>query len=103
MTYQFCTKPTIYGTTKKFFPLHKNRTKGNHTRKISFGVHRNYTSWSPVSQDFGSINFSVFRGHARHRERGFGALAQSLGRTAIPLLKMFSPSCKKCRSRFIGN
>ena len=34
-----------------------------------------------------SANFHVFRGHAKQRGRGFGALAQTLGRTAIPFIK----------------
>ena len=34
-----------------------------------------------------SANFPIFRGHARQRGRGFGALAQTLWRTAIPLIK----------------
>ena len=34
-----------------------------------------------------SANFTTFRGHARQRGRGFGALAQTLGRTAIPFIK----------------
>ena len=34
-----------------------------------------------------SANFPVFCGHARQRGRGFGALAQTLGRTAIPFIK----------------
>ena len=32
-----------------------------------------------------SADFTIFQGHARQRGRGFGALAQTLGRTAIPL------------------
>ena len=34
-----------------------------------------------------SADFPIFRGHARQRERGFEALAQTLGRTAIPFIK----------------
>ena len=34
-----------------------------------------------------STDFSIFRGHARQRGRDFGALAQTLGRTAIPFIK----------------
>ena len=34
-----------------------------------------------------SANFLIFRGHARQRGRGFGALAQAHGRTAIPFIK----------------
>ena len=36
-----------------------------------------------------SANFPIFRGHARQRGRGFGALAQTLGRTAIPFIKKY--------------
>ena len=36
-----------------------------------------------------SANFSIFRGHARQRGRGFGAPAQTLGRTAIPFMKKY--------------
>ena len=34
-----------------------------------------------------SADFPIFRGHARQRGRGFGAFAQTLARTAIPLIK----------------
>ena len=34
-----------------------------------------------------SADFPIFRGHARQCGRGFGALAQTLGRTAIPFIK----------------
>ena len=34
-----------------------------------------------------SANFHIFRGHARQRGRSFGALAQTLERTAIPFIK----------------
>ena len=34
-----------------------------------------------------SAYFPIFRGHARQRGRGFGALAQIRGRTAIPFIK----------------
>ena len=63
-------------------------------------------------------NFPIFRGHARQRGRGFGAIAQTLGRTAIPIiaansctnswencnplyLKIYSPSCEKNCGRFV--
>ena len=36
-----------------------------------------------------SSDFPIFRGHARQRGRGFGALAQTLGRTAIPFIKNY--------------
>ena len=36
-----------------------------------------------------SANSPIFHGHARHRGRGFGALEQTLGRTAIPLIKKY--------------
>ena len=34
-----------------------------------------------------SADFPIFRGHARQRGRGFGALAQTLGELQSPLLK----------------
>ena len=34
-----------------------------------------------------SADFPIFRRHTRKRERGFGALAQTLGRTANPFIK----------------
>ena len=36
-----------------------------------------------------SANFSIFRGLSSQRGRGFGVLAQTLGRTAIPLNKKY--------------
>ena len=39
--------------------------------------------------------FSFFSGHARQRGRGFGAVAQTLGRTAIPLIKQYLVSAAK--------
>ena len=36
-----------------------------------------------------SANFPSLRGHARQRGRGFGALAQTLGRTATPFIKKY--------------
>ena len=33
-----------------------------------------------------SADFSNFRGHGRQRGRGFGPLAQTLGRSAIPFI-----------------
>ena len=33
-----------------------------------------------------SADFPIFRGHARQCGRGFGALAQTLGRTALPFI-----------------
>ena len=43
-----------------------------------------------------SANFPIFRGHARQRGRGFGALAQTLGRTAIPFIKKYKvPAAKR--------
>ena len=43
-----------------------------------------YTSNEMVAQC--SAIFPIFRGHARQRGRGFGSLAQTLGRTALPLI-----------------
>ena len=43
-----------------------------------------------------SANFPIFRGHARQRGRGFGVLAQTLGRTAIPFIKKYIvPAAKR--------
>ena len=43
-----------------------------------------------------SADFSIFRGYARQRGRGFGALAQTLGRTAIPFIKKYIvPAAKR--------
>ena len=36
-----------------------------------------------------SADFPIFRGHARQRGRGFGALTQTLERTAIPFIKKY--------------
>ena len=49
-----------------------------------------------------SAYFPIFCGHARQCRRGSGVLAKHLGSTAIPFIKkIYSPSCKKNRSRFI--
>ena len=43
-----------------------------------------------------SAKFTIFRGHARQRGKGFGALAQTLGRTAIPFInKYLVPAAKR--------
>ena len=43
-----------------------------------------------------SADFPIFRGHARLRGRGSGALAQTLGRTAIPFIKKYIvPAAKR--------
>ena len=43
-----------------------------------------------------STDFPIFRGHARQRGRSFGALAQTLGRTAIPFIKNYIvPAAKR--------
>ena len=43
-----------------------------------------------------SADFPIFRGHARQRGRGFGAPAQTLGRTAIPFIKKYIvPAAKR--------
>ena len=52
-----------------------------------------YTSYERVAKN--SANFHIFRGQARQRGRGFGALAQTLGRTAIPFIKKFIVSAAK--------
>ena len=46
-----------------------------------------YTLYEMVAQS--SANFHIFCGHARQRGRGFGALAQTLGRTAISFIKKY--------------
>ena len=79
--------------------------------KNSFCFRWNYTSCSLFSQDFGqsfliytshemvaqsSANFPIYRGHARQCGKGFGALAQTLGRTAIPFFKKYVvPAAKR--------
>ena len=46
-----------------------------------------------------SADFPIFRGHARQRGRGFAALAQTLGRTAIPFIKKYIvPAAKRIRA-----
>ena len=46
-----------------------------------------------------SANFPIFRGHARQRERSFGALAKTLWRTAIPFIKKYIvPAAKRIQS-----
>ena len=43
-----------------------------------------------------SVDFPIFRGHARQRGRGFGALAQTPERTAIPFIKKYIvPTAKR--------
>ena len=42
-----------------------------------------------------SANFPNFRRHARQRGRGFGAFAQTLGRTAIPFIKKYITTAPK--------
>ena len=38
-----------------------------------------------------------FRGYARHRDKGFGALAQTIERTAIPCLRRYVvPAAMSC-------
>ena len=47
-----------------------------------------------------SAYFSIFRGHARQRGRGFGALAQTFGRTAIPFIeKYLVPAAKNAKKK----
>ena len=53
-----------------------------------------YTSYETVVQN--SAKFPIFCGHARQRGRGFGALSQTLGRTAIPFIKKYIvPAAKR--------
>ena len=41
-------------------------------------------------------DLSYFRGYSRQRGRGFGALAQTIGRTAIPFLRRYVvPAAKR--------
>ena len=43
-----------------------------------------------------SAKFPIFCGHARQRGKGFGALAPTLGRTAIPFNKKYVvPAAKR--------
>ena len=43
-----------------------------------------------------STDFPIFRGHAGQRCEGFGALASTLGRTAIPQIKIYIvPAAKR--------
>ena len=42
-----------------------------------------------------SADFPILRGHARQRGRGFGDLAQTLGRTAIPFTKKYIVPAEK--------
>ena len=43
-----------------------------------------------------SADFAIFRGHARQRGRGSGALSQTLGRIAIHFIKKYIvPAAKK--------
>ena len=52
------------------------------------------TSYKKVAQT--STDFLFFRGHARQRGTGFGALAQSFGRTAISFIKKYIvPAAKR--------
>ena len=52
------------------------------------------TSYGIVAQS--SANFPIFRGHARQGGRGFGVLAQTLVRTAIPFNKKYIvPAAKR--------
>ena len=53
-----------------------------------------YCSYELVAQS--SAKFPIFRGHARQRGRGFGALAQTHGRTTISFIKKFIvPAAKR--------
>ena len=42
-----------------------------------------------------------FRGYARQTDRGFGALAQTIGRTAIPLRRYVVPAAKRAGADLI--
>ena len=46
-----------------------------------------------------SAELPYFRGHGRQRGRGFGALAQTIGRTAIPFIRRYIvPAAKRIGS-----
>ena len=48
-----------------------------------------------------SASFPIFRGYARQRRRDFGALAQTLRRTAIPFIKKYIvPAAKRIAANF---
>ena len=50
-----------------------------------------------------SADLPYFRGHSRQRGRGFGALAQTLGRTAIPFIsKYVVPAAKRIGADLLG-
>ena len=52
-----------------------------------------------VAQD----QLPYFRGHARQRGRGFGALAQTIGRTAIPFIRRYVvPAAKRVGADLIS-
>lgn len=52
-----------------------------------------------VAQD----QLPYFRGHARQRGRGFGALAQTFGRTAIPFIRRYVvPAAKRVGADLIS-
>ena len=50
-----------------------------------------------------SADFPIFRRHARQRGRGFGALAQTLGRITIPFIKKYIvPAAKRIGADLFG-
>ena len=49
-----------------------------------------------------SADLPYFRGHSRQRGRGFGALAQTLGRTAIPFISIPVPAAKRIGADILG-
>ena len=54
----------------------------------------NYGSYEMVTEN--SSDLPTFRGQARLRGRGFGAFAQTLGRSGIPFIKNYIvPAAKK--------
>ena len=49
-------------------------------------------------------DLTYFRGYSRQRGVGFGALAQTIGRTAIPFLRRdVVPAAKSLQIKFIKN
>ena len=48
-------------------------------------------------------DFLYFRGYSKQRGRGFGALAQTIGRTAIPFLRSYVvPAAKRFGADLLG-
>ena len=66
-------------------------------RKASNVHFRRKTRYKMVASR--QVDFPYYRGIGRHRERGFGALPQAIGRTTIPFLrKVVVPAAKRVRA-----